>query len=150
VALHVDDRFAQGAVGLDQPLGQLRVEPAFEFVHQWSALRLVVRQTRRGTPLLGASLLVLIEARAEHLEHHVACVRKDLGEVTELAAPRRQAVTADHRRLIDQGIARQRIRHDQRVGAPCRPLVQQALEVFPRMQAPGVIQHGRVLPHLHG
>ena len=61
----------------------------------------------------------------------------------------RQAVTPDHRRVLGHRMARQRVRHRQRCGETRRPFVQEALEVFARMTAAGVRQHGGVLSHLH-
>ena len=95
MALHVANGFPQGAVGFHQMLVDLRVEPPFEPVHQRSALRLVIRQARLGAQLLLAGLLVVVEDRAEHLEDHLAFVRKHLCEVAELAPPMGQAVTPD-------------------------------------------------------
>ena len=39
-------------------------------------LGLVVRQARLGTQLILAGLLVVVENLAEHLEHHLAFLRK--------------------------------------------------------------------------
>ena len=121
----------------------------FEPVHQRLALRLVIRQARLGAQLRLARLLIVVEYLAEHLEHHLAFVRKHLFQVAELAPAMRQAVTPDHRRVIGHLIARQRVRHRQRFVKTRLPFVQQPLEVFARMTAAGVIQNGGVLPHLH-
>ena len=69
----------------------------------------MIGQTRLGAQLRLACLLVVIEDLAEHLEHHLACVRKHLGQVAELAPPMRQAVTPDQRRFLGYLIARQRV-----------------------------------------
>ena len=91
--LHIDDGLTQRAVGLHQTRGQLPVEPRFESVHQWLALRLVVRQAGLGACLRQAGLLVVVEDLAEHLEHHLALLRKHVFQLAELAPAMRQAVT---------------------------------------------------------
>jgi hypothetical protein len=141
--------FAQRTVRLDQRGSALLGEPPFEPVHPRLALRLVVGEARLGAQRLLACLLVVIAALAQPLAHHLACVRHPLCAVAELAPAMRQAVTPEHRRVMGQRIARQRVRHRARVGQPRRPLGQEALAVVARMTAAGVIQTGGGLAPLH-
>jgi len=149
VVLEVAKRLAQGAVGLPQTLLKLPIEPRFESGHQRLALRLVIRQARFGTQWRDACLLVVLADLAAHLEHPLACVRKDRCQVAQLAPTLRQAVTPHHHCVIGHRMARQRVRHGQRFGQTQRPFGQQPLAVVARVLAAGIIQNRGVLPHLY-
>src|SRR5919198_2979702 len=108
MALHRGNRFPQSAVGFNQAIVNLLVEPPFELVHDRTAIFLVVSQAGLRTQLLVARLCVMVKHLSERLDDYLALPGKHVFQVAELTTPMGQTMTANECRLV-RLIMRERI-----------------------------------------
>ena len=134
MSLHIGNSLTYRAVGLYQTIIKPLLEPVLELVHNRLAIGLVIRQAVCRAHLLVTGLVLMVEDLFERFDHHLALCRKDVFQVAELTTAVRQTVAANEPVLISL-IARQGVGHHQRFVQTRLALLQQGLEVFPRMRA---------------
>src|SRR5919109_4255455 len=129
-------RLAQAAVGLDQALAHVVLQPALEPIQDRATVSLMVGQTRsRRQPLLAGSRLML-EYPVEIVNHPLTVRGKDLFNLGELSPAVRQAVAANDRPFILKRVDRERIRHHDRRATLGVPQAQHFLQIFPPWARP--------------